>query len=111
MYLSSYLVVPTFDILTCDDVLLPIYIGGGTRGARGATAPPDFKIYAFGPPRFQNQKLTNIARGLCVHVAMWKSKNLSTIQGCPFLFRPPQVVTCSSASDIYRAGSTGAIKF
>ena len=35
-------------------------IGGGTRGAGGATAPPDFKIYAFGPPRFQNQKLTNI---------------------------------------------------
>ena len=35
-------------------------IGGGTRGARGATAPPDFKIYAFGPPRFQDQKLTNI---------------------------------------------------
>ena len=63
-----------------------VYIGGGTRGAGGATAPPDFKIYAFGPPRFQNQKLTNIgwksllsmyysfssiafmrARGLCIH--------------------------------------------
>ena len=36
-----------------------IYIGGGTRGAGGAMAPADFKIYAFGPPRFQNQKLTN----------------------------------------------------
>ena len=25
-------------------------IGRGTRGAEGATAPPDFKIYAFAPP-------------------------------------------------------------
>ena len=37
-----------------------VIIGGGTRGAGGATAPPDFKIHAFGPPRFQDQKLTNI---------------------------------------------------
>ena len=35
-------------------------IGGGTRGAEGATAPPDFKIYAFGPPRFPHEMLTNI---------------------------------------------------
>ena len=71
-------------------------IGGGTRGARGAMAPPDFKIYAFGPPRFQNQKLTNIdwksllsmyysfssvtsmrvfAIEVYVYIATWKSKN------------------------------------
>ena len=36
--------------------MLEVYIiGGGTRGAGGATAPPDFKIYVFGPPRFQHQ--------------------------------------------------------
>ena len=37
-----------------------VSIGGGTRGAGGATAPPDFKIYAFGPPRFAHPKLTKI---------------------------------------------------
>ena len=31
-------------------VLPALFIGGGTRGAKGATAPPDSKIYAFGPP-------------------------------------------------------------
>ena len=38
-----------------------------------------------------------------MYIAMWESKNLSTIQGCPFYFAspPPQVVTCSSASVIY----------
>ena len=36
-------------------------IGGGTRGAEGATAPPDFKIYAFGPPRFSYKKLIYIS--------------------------------------------------
>ena len=40
-------------------VSLSPFIGGGTRGAGGATAPPDFKIYAFGPPRFAHPKLTN----------------------------------------------------
>ena len=31
---------------------VPIIIGGGIRGAEGATrtAPPDLKIYAFAPP-------------------------------------------------------------
>ena len=32
-------------------------IGGGTRGAEGATAPPDFKIYAFGPPQIIIQEI------------------------------------------------------
>ena len=27
-------------------------IGGGTRGNKGAAAPPDSIIYAFGPPDF-----------------------------------------------------------
>ena len=43
-----------------------VNIGGGTRGAGGATAPPDLKIYTFGPPRFQNQKLTNIGLLVCI---------------------------------------------
>ena len=35
-----------------------ILIGGGTRGAEGATAPPDFKIYAFGPPQIFTQEIS-----------------------------------------------------
>ena len=83
-------------------------LGGGTRGAGGAMASPDFKIYVFGPPQISNQKLTNIEWKslLSMHVlqflkcnlheifllevyayiAAWK---LSTIQGCPIYFRPP----------------------
>ena len=38
-----------------------VTIGGGTRGAEGATAPPDFKIYAFGPPRLSYKKLIYIS--------------------------------------------------
>ena len=41
--------------------MLEVYIiGGGTRGAGGATAPPDFKIYVFGPPQISTPELTNI---------------------------------------------------
>ena len=73
------------------------------------------------PPRFQNQKLTNIgsksllsmkysfsgvtfmrffARDLCIHSYM-EIKELIPNPRLPILFRPPppQVVTCSSASE------------
>ena len=37
--------------------LFMLCIGGGTRGAGGATAPPDFKIYAFGPPQISKPEI------------------------------------------------------
>ena len=97
------------------------YIGGGTRGAGGAMAPPDFKIYAFGPPRFQHQKLTNIGwksllsmyysfssetfrrvflLEVCADIATWNSKNYPQSQVAHFI-SPPQVMTCSSTSAVY----------
>ena len=44
------------DILSVSYPLL-YHIGGGTRGAGGAMAPPDFKTYAFGPTQISKPEI------------------------------------------------------
>ena len=95
-----------------------VTIGGWYQGGRGATDPPDFEIYVFGPPRFQHQKLTNIgwkslsqgkffAIGLCGHSYV-EFKELIHNPSLPIIFRPPQVVTCTSTSGNSKLSSTRA---
>ena len=47
-------------VLVCHDTQYHRRRNQGGGGGGGMPPPPDFKIYyAFGPPRFNNQKLTN----------------------------------------------------